>query len=267
MAKKSKASNSYFLLVPDTHLYVKNGKLAGIDIPAFAKMLANSPEGVCRRVILLGDFLNGGAVSPHDIKKPRNTSGLNLAQDYEAAKSLLTLIRNVFQPTDGFHYLEGNHEYWVSRYLDAHPSLEGLLEVENNLPSFVDYRRSWSKGEHLHLDGVTYMHGYSTGPSSPLKAWQKHAGHVVGGHTHDYHSQSFGRRAADGSILTTLVTNLGCLCNPRDPAFSYSNTRPLNWVKGWGVMHYMNGVPSLEFVDANRFAPSVLTENRIKGLI
>ncbi len=58
--------------------------------------------------------------------------------------------------------LEGNHEYRVTRYINAHPELEGLIEVDkvlNLTERRIDWVQSWSKGELFNLGNCSFHHG------------------------------------------------------------------------------------------------------------
>ena len=59
-------------------------------------------------------------------------------------------------------YLEGNHENRIEPYIDAHPAMEGLIEVDKALDlnkRRMKWVRSWSKGELFTLGNCSFHHG------------------------------------------------------------------------------------------------------------
>jgi hypothetical protein len=91
-------------------------------------------------------------VSSHNIGKLRLIDGERLLAEYKAIEEVVFRHQRIIEnnPAARIVWLEGNHCYRVTRYLDAHPELEGLLEIPIVLKlkeRGIEWIPSWSEGK------------------------------------------------------------------------------------------------------------------------
>lgn len=229
---------SLSLVLPDIHIEDPDPETLAL-VMKFAKAHKSKWD----EVILLGDLLDFDAISRFNENKPRETWGKTLAVARDKAREFLEGLRTATGDCP-IVYLEGNHEARLGAYVDAHPELDGLLDVESLLDFKGSYYlRSWSKGEHYYKNDAVFMHGQSTTKNHA----GKHAdlighGGIYYGHTHQV--QSFGKvMLADGQ--TVRSASLGCLSNLRP---KYMLGRATNWEQAFGVCHFYHGGHAMQIV-------------------
>jgi len=170
-------------------------------------------------------------VVSHWVKDKRKiVEGKRLKRDY------LDFNRDVLDPLDSilrenvervFHL--GNHEDWVSQYLDVHPEMEGMIEFE----------------EYLHLDGwnvlpyghtAKFGHLYSTHGTyinihNAYKTAQVYGRSIMYGHGHTLQVHTL---VTPLDSLPYAATQIPCACelNP-----SYRLNQPNAWVTGFAVFY------------------------------
>jgi hypothetical protein len=79
--------------------------------------------------IQIGDLLDLDCISSHNIGNLRGVENKRIFDDYKVAGALLDRHQTIIRKRNKnarFVVLEGNHEYRLTRFIDANPSLEGL---------------------------------------------------------------------------------------------------------------------------------------------
>jgi hypothetical protein len=108
--------------------------------------------------------------------------------------------------------LEGNHDYRIERYLDLHPELSGMLEVDKVLrlkERGIRWVKSWSEGEIFSLGKCWFHHGLFCNDHHAKKMLQRFNHSILYAHVHDiqlYSSHAY--RPQD----VMIAASLGCLC-------------------------------------------------------
>jgi predicted phosphodiesterase len=178
-------------------------------------------------VIILGDFLDCGAVSHWNRTKIKDREGLRLAKDFTVGNEVLDSIQK-FCPK--ITYLEGNHEFWVRDLITEQPELEGLIDVEVGLRlkergiKFLPYNTRYQLGK------LSFTHGLYTCQAHAKKHVQEFGCSIVYGHLHDV--QLHIRCSPIDVDDKHLGLSLGCLAK-KNPQFM--RNRPSNWVHAVGV--------------------------------
>lgn len=116
------------------------------------------------RLIDLGDDVDFPSISSYNSKKEQE--GQRLCKDIEAANKadeILFESMGKFRPKS-MHKLEGNHNDRLTRFLNEHPVLEGivsfnLLDYKKNGWVYVPYDHG--SPQPIELDGLTYAHYFA----------------------------------------------------------------------------------------------------------
>jgi predicted phosphodiesterase len=189
-------------------------------------------------IVYLGDFLDFDAISSHNIGWLRLVEGKRLLDDYAVAAKILDRHQSIIRKKNKnarFVVLEGNHEYRLTRFIDANPSMEGMIEV----PVALDFKRRgiqwvpfWSKGEVFRVGKAMFLHGRFVNDHHAKKTVQRYGYSCFYGHTHDVQTYSAEMYGTD----TTLVgQSLGCLCLPQN----YTMGAPTRWQQACAVFEFL----------------------------
>lgn len=180
-------------------------------------------------IILLGDFMDVSALSAWDSDKRRLMEGKRWLRELNIANKELDFLQT---HSKEIVYLEGNHEDRVTRYLDRHPIMEGLIEIQPGL-RLKERNIKWVGNMVLHKVGKLYMtHGWYTTTYHAKKHLTVIGGNVCYGHTHRAMSDMLNMQLHK----PTMAWGLGCLCG-KEP--EWMRGRPANWINGFAVV-YLN---------------------------
>jgi predicted phosphodiesterase len=190
------------------------------------------------RIILAGDYLDMEPVSHWIQDKKRVMENKRLMDDYKGANKLLdNLIRVSGKQLKEVIYLHGNHEHWLEQYIDRHPEMEGLIEVENHIKvkdpkiklQFVPMNDFYKLGK-LHITHGLFINKYHAS-----KTLESTGRSVMYGHTHDISMFSKMGLIEDEKHV---AMSIGCLTN-LSPA--YMKNRPHNWIHGMALVDVRKG--------------------------
>lgn len=196
-----------------------------------------------RQIVMLGDHLDcGGLFSAH-----QRTYTAEMTESYEddcsAANSFLDAIQAAAPDAD-IHYIEGNHEQhverWVARNFERRRDAEALLDVwgpERKLQLKARGIRYYKRSRHyngcsipgtVRLGKCFFTHGFAAGVSATRVHLVRFGANVVHGHTH---------RAA--SIFERTVKSDGHGAHSPGTLAKlqplYQHTSPSDWVHGYAV--------------------------------
>jgi hypothetical protein len=133
------------LLISDAHHPYVNKRAWELVVTVADCLL--TPDDHC---VIMGDFPDNYAVSDHR-KDPRRER--NFAKEINAAKAAKVQLESVLR-TDKRHYIMGNHEDRLPRYLaDKAPELYDLVTVEDLLDL-----SSWEVTEYRHFTKIGKLH-------------------------------------------------------------------------------------------------------------
>lgn len=140
-------------------------------------------------IILGGDQLNCGPVSHWLHAKPRQLENFRLKEEMDL---LDELVLSKIQKIKNKVWMDGNHEAWIQQWLDANPTLEGLVEPANYYGLkdrgywYLDQGEIYSMGKLNWVHGdIVFAKGSSQNPGKKLAVYYRRnmrCGHL---HTHD----------------------------------------------------------------------------------
>ena len=168
-----------------------------------------------KRILLLGDILDCGCISHHNAGKPGITCGQTLKKDYAHLQGIINGWHKSM-PGLSIDYLMGNHEEWVTQYIEAFPQLKGLLEIERNIKGV---RKFYPYNSVVKLGRLSCVHEPSIGRNQRVPArfatktlLEIMHDNAMGAHTHQsqqYAETIYGVRPISSWILGSL-----CEINP-----------------------------------------------------
>ncbi len=241
----SAPSQSYIrLIIPDSH---------GEHIHwGFANGMINDLEklaGDIREVVWLGDHLDcGGTFNAHQRNYTKEMTE-SYKTDVQASRRLLNMVRER-TPFATHHYLEGNHEQHVERFLarnfQSFQDAEFLLDLvgPRNVLKLdqldINYYRSSELHMGLSIPGLIrlgkcyFTHGMSCAKNAVAVHVERVGDSIVHGHTH---------RTQSTIIRTATSEALGGWCPGTLAKLQplYAHTAPTNWTGGY----------ALQFVEVN----------------
>lgn len=216
------------LIFPDVHSYNFDRKAWGCFIEVARSL------GPWDHVVGLGDLLEGDAVSAYNKGRPQLQEGLRLLKDYAFAGELLDELQNAVGPQAAITLLKGNHEWRVDRYLEEHPELDGLINVEQGLKlkeRNITMCNSYPDGATLQIGKLHFTHGIYCGGNAAKKHLENFGVNLVFGHTHEVGMAS---KKMFGKGKTLSAWNMGCLCRYDMP---YLVGRPTSWQHAIGTAY------------------------------
>lgn len=193
---------------------------------------------------LIGDFMNMGALSPHN-DKTVDLTGYTLGQEYFAGNKLLDVFDSVLPKNIRKTYLGGNHEFWYDRYVsniknfktaDALPSpYDALKLVQRGYEVKTDWKEDFFIVGSYHL-----IHGLYCS-TNPCKAHiDKLRQNVLFAHTHRV-GQHF-----EGKLHGM---NIGTLADINSEGFKYSSRIERQaWNNGFGVITVQGDYSQAELI-------------------
>ena len=214
------------LVLPDIHYPIEDRK-------TMKAVLAYAADHKWDEVIQLGDLMDFDVISSHNAGNLRVVSGKSIQKDYDYANKQLDRLQSAIKSAP-LVILEGNHDYRVERYIDAHPETEGLLEVPIGLKFAergVTWVTSWRDGSVHKVGNANFIHGIYTNDHHAKKHVTTFGEPIFYGHLHDFQAYS---QVLQGDNKTLVGQSLGCLCDYRP---YWMKGRPNRWQQGFAVFH------------------------------
>lgn len=210
------------LIIPDMHCPYEDYR-ALEAVYQYAK--DNKPDNI----VLLGDVVDFYALSKFD-KRPDRITGLQ--HEIDVAQYHLKRLNDVYKGK--IVMLEGNHEFRLMRYLNAHPEVSSLKKINNveNLLDLKDYNIDYRK--HYFNHGVLFKHGHVVrkhGAYSARGEFESEGTSGVSGHTHRMGSHYKTDRSGNHAWF-----EMGHICDENQA--EYMEGKVPDWQKGFGIMYY-----------------------------
>lgn len=238
--RQARAKGSFIrVIIPDTH----GSKVAKSPLNTF---LNDLEELKPKEIVLLGDHLDcGGFLAQHQTLGYVAESEYSFADDIAATNSLLDNVHKRVASRPVYHYLEGNHEHRIEKWIitqtlrhsrDANllRSMMGPEIVLNIKKRKINYYR---QGEFYHnckipatikLGKCYFTHGSSTAKFAAKNMVDQFGLSVVHGHTH--RMQQYIKRVVEHGAIGGWSP--GCLCELQ-PYWMHTNLT--DWSHGYGV--------------------------------
>lgn len=222
-----------FFFGTDPHVRMRDGKVCGVDLAtnnAVVQFL--EAEGPWDGYIGGGDTADFNVISSHNLGNLRAVQGESVLGEYRAVDAYLRQHYIAAGMPKFFKIIEGNHDYRIERYIDAHPELSGMLEMKRNLPDFVDWIPFWSEHQILTIGKASFIHGQHLAGNHPAAHLRDYGTNIFYGHTHDMVSSALRHHGSDN---TKIAHSMGCLCDYNQ---EYMRGRPTKWQQGFGVFYF-----------------------------
>lgn len=238
-----------WIVLPDIHApYEDKASLAAVE-QLMAELRFDG-------YLQLGDLIDFECISSHNANNLRAVEGRRIKYEYEAAAKILDRHQALVRANNKdaqFVILEGNHEYRMTRYIDANPAVEGFMEV----PSALEFGRRkirwvpyWSEGKTFKIGKATFIHGRYGGEHHAKKHATKFGCNIFYGHIHDVQAFSLEQLGQDSTLVGQ---SLGCLCLPQ----KYMRGAPDKWQQAFAIFEFFpDGFFSYQVIRIfkNRFA-------------
>lgn len=218
------------LVLPDIHAPFH-------DMKAIGSILSYASTQHVDELVQLGDYVDADAVNAHDEGKRRTQEGRRLIDEYSVANELLDQLTDAVRVKNRgakLVMLKGNHEWRVDRWVDKHPEVEGLVEVENGLrltARGVHWVQSYPYGEAYKMGKLHAIHGAYTNKYHAAKHLDEYGINLIYGHVHSIQTAS---KPGHGGMKTTEAISIGCLCDYNLP---YLQGRPSKWQHAFAEVH------------------------------
>ena len=208
-------SNGKILILPDVHLEVDTIPKPYQVVKKFIKDF--KPD----EIIILGDFFNCDSMSEFEGKKP------TYEDELKTVKQELIYLKKY---TKKLTYLEGNHEYRITRQITKDPNRLKGRELHKEL-NFKELGIKWVEMNKLYKKGHAYFtHGFWYNDHHAKKHLYRYGCCVVYGHSHIPQTYTMNMKMQE----PIQAYGLGCLgdCQP-----DYLKGRPPNWLNQFAVMY------------------------------
>jgi hypothetical protein len=220
-------------IYPDTHCPYQDKRALAL---AHKARLHFKPD----HTVILGDFADFYAVSSHSKAAGRLAS---LEAEVEAVNHQLDIID---RHKDQRHFISGNHEFRLERYLNEKaPELFGLISI----PGLLMLKdRGWSYtpyGEAMRIGHMNFTHDEgSSGPTAHMRARETFGGNVVIGHCHSAGIHYSGTTRGK----THVGASFGWLGDVKEINY-LSRVKASKWTHGFGIGHKeANGTVHLQMI-------------------
>lgn len=208
------------VIIPDTHHPFT-------DYAKLEKVLGFIEKFKPSHVIQIGDLYDFYTFSSFSRSIDLITPAEELRQGRKGAEDMWDNIKYVAPKAEKFQLL-GNHERRIFKKLMANaPEYESITNI-NSLFQFDGVRSFLSDRSELVINGIVFMHGYSTSLGYHMRYFRAP---VVHGHTHR------------GSVLFESASDValyeldcGHLVDTESVPFSYTETKTTKWLSGFGVI-------------------------------
>ncbi len=237
LAKRSKG-DYLRVIIPDTHG-------CKVNVPAFSALLADLEVLKPKEVVWLGDHLDcGGFLAQHHTIGYVSETDYTFEDDVAACNTHLDAVMERC-PKAVHHYLEGNHEVRVERWITtqtlANKADSNYLRKMFGPELVLNLAKRgvhWYARGKFHM-GVTvpgtiklgkchFTHGSRTGAHAASAMLRDFGGNIVYGHTHTMDS-AHSRSVHHGSIGAWCP---GALCELQP---MYMHTQVTRWNHGYGL--------------------------------
>lgn len=189
-------------------------------------------------VVLLGDSFDNQNISHHTEGLP----GLRKAGGFQADIDLF--IRDIMDPIDKLLpkatkvFLSGNHDDWLTGFLEKSPQFEGAL----SWPKLLDLdRRGWlyvPQGGTFNLGPLILLHGDQVGSSVNIakKLVDTYCASTLSGHCHTYSAATKCSEVKQKDRWVSIVLPCLTTLSPR-----YGKARPNTHLRGFGIVERFDG--------------------------
>lgn len=215
--------NYRLLVIPDVQFPYHDTK----SFRALYNYLKDAPK--FDECLQIGDFMDFSYISKWTIGNMRFLEGKRFLEDYKKCNVFLDELQSHLKannPKMKFTMLQGNHDIRPEKYMDAHPEMEGMLEMETNLrfkERGIKYLKTWNTFETYKVGHAEFIHGGYITNYHAAKMVNQYQAPIFYGHTHDVMSYPMTNRTKNKAYVGQ---SLGCMCVYD---MDYMGKKPSNW--------------------------------------
>jgi hypothetical protein len=201
------------------------------SIRAILKYLKDAPK--FDEVLQVGDFMDFSYISKWTAGNMRFLEGKRFLEDYKKCNLFLDELQSALRKNNRhikFTMLQGNHDIRPEKYMDFHPEMAGMLEMETNLrfkERGITYHKTWNTFETYKIGHAEFIHGGYITKYHAAKMVEQYQAPIFYGHTHDIMSFPMTNRSKNKAYVGQ---SLGCLCVYD---MDYMGKKPSNWQQGF----------------------------------
>ena len=216
------------VLLPDIHYPHIDGKV----MEAVNRFIFDYEP---HEIVYMGDQLSLDCISGWNKRKPLLKEGQRLIKDYENFNEDILQIHEKLTSRDTRRtFMIGNHEERVNWYIEEHPELESLIDIDRNIKltergyKIIPYNGIYKIGK------LSVIHGYYWNKYHAAKTLEAFGGNVVYAHVHN--PQMYAKVSPVDRKEYHMATALPCLCNIKP---DYKKNAPIFWVNGFGIVEHL----------------------------
>jgi len=216
------------ILLPDIHYPHYDSKVMD-SVAEF--MVDYDPD----EIVYMGDQISLDCISVWNKNKPLLKEGQRLIRDFNNFdKDILQVHENITRPGIKRTFMIGNHEERLQWYIEMHPELEEMIEIDRNLRlqergyKIIPFNGIYKIGK------LSVIHGYYWNKYHANKTLEAFEGNVVYSHVHN--PQMYAKVSPVDRKGYHTATSLPCLCNIKP---DYKKNAPNFWINGFGVLEHL----------------------------
>jgi len=186
-------------------------------------------------IVYMGDQLSLDCISYWNKQKPLLKEGQRLIKDYKNFdKDILQVHEGLTTPDTRRTFMIGNHEERVNLYIEEHPELEELIDIDRNLNltergyKIIPFNGIYKIGK------LSVIHGFYWNMYHARKTLDAFEGNVVYAHVHN--PQLYAKVSPLDRKGYHMATCLPCLCNIKP---DYKKNTPNFWINGFGIVEHL----------------------------
>jgi len=183
-------------------------------------------------IVYMGDQLSLDCISGWNKNKPLLKEGQRLIKDYENFdRDILQVHERITGSETRRTFMIGNHEERVNWYIEQHPELEEIIDIDRNLKLTERGYRIVPFNGIYKIGKLSVIHGYYWNKYHATKTLEAFEGNVVYAHVHN--PQMYAKVSPVDRKGYHTATSLPCLCNIQP---DYKKNSPNFWINGFAIV-------------------------------
>ena len=216
------------ILLPDIHY-------PHIDDSLFDAVLHFINDYQPNEIVYMGDQMSLDCISGWNRRKPLLKEGQRLIHDYRNFdENILRPVEELIPKETRKVFIIGNHEQRVQWYVEEHPELQDIIDIDGNLKLEERGYKIIPYGEIHKVGKLNVMHGFYWNKYHAAKTLDAFEGNVVYAHVHN--PQMYAKVSPLDRSGYHTATSLGCLCNIKP---DYKKNAPNYWINQFGIVEHI----------------------------
>jgi len=216
------------VLVPDVHYPHYEPRI----LDALEEFIADyDPD----EIVYMGDQMSLDCISGWNKRKPLLKEGQRLLKEYEGFNHhVLERHEAITRPGIRRTFMFGNHEERVNWYIEEHPELQTMIEIDRNLRLTERGYKVIPYNEIHTIGKLSVIHGFYWNKYHAVKTLEAFEGNVVYAHVHN--PQMYAKVSPIDRKGYHTATSLGCLCSIKP---DYKKNAPNFWINQFGIVEHL----------------------------